>query len=644
MILLKTKKTLLKLSVIGSALFVIAINSHSLAETDLRANIQVNDQAIRIKVQNVEENLFLFLPSCANEKNTLISFNSDNHPIEAQFLPIDFSSVEVDNGQGSKHYTIEINENHDKLRIMKSDNISSIHMEFDREDILPYLHQSKDNKATGVLTMIDANGNAIVRSECQIKGRGNGTWVASGEKRPYNIKLSEKAELIPGAGKAKKWCLLSNNQFEKTGIANYVTLEAYNEMEGAYTVQLCPVDLYINGEYRGEYLLTEKVEVGKQRINIDETKNEEIDDSDRFVKYTDHDEFGINVDGIEEYQYIKNATNVYKGGYLLEIDNLYYENESSWFTTRNGVHVVIKSPEQATFVQLREIASYIQGFEDALYSKTGYNAEGVYYENFIDVDSLVKKFCLNTFIGNLDYMLSSEFIIIDRNKNEELGKLIFAPEWDCDNVFSVSKDELLPFNIVARWDNTTFWATQLLRRGDFLHQAYNYGCNSFADITDRIHDNIGWFSLLVSSSQSMNGILWDVDYIKQYDVFLQKYNERMSSWDKIWSQDRLLGCSITIDEGGLVASVDGAADKYQWYVIDNSWPNKAVIVEGACDQRFIPENNGQYFVAVKGKNVGCCRSADRFITDNNRSMAVDAVIIQEEIEIYSEPVQWTGDI
>lgn len=37
-----------------------------------------------------------------------------------------------------------------------------------------------------------------------------------------------------------------------------------------YTPESRFVDVVINGEYQGNYLLTEKVELGKERINEDE--------------------------------------------------------------------------------------------------------------------------------------------------------------------------------------------------------------------------------------------------------------------------------------------------------------------------------------------------------------------------------------
>ena len=100
-----------------------------------------------------------------------------------------------------------------------------------------------------------------------VKGRGNSTW--GGKKKPYQISLNKKADLLQTGEKdnaQKKWILLANandaSQLHST-IAYNLALEL-----GMVGVQCRPVDLYYDGEYRGSYLLTEKVEV-PGRVFID---------------------------------------------------------------------------------------------------------------------------------------------------------------------------------------------------------------------------------------------------------------------------------------------------------------------------------------------------------------------------------------
>lgn len=131
---------------------------------------------------------------------------------------------------------------------------------------LDRIHADKSHKEKGC-TMLAINSNGKVDYDAELasmKGRGNSTWGYP--KKPYNIKLGSKAKLF-GMEKAKNWCL----------IANYIDLSlmrnqiAYN-LGADIGMNMSPdcrnIDLYVNGEYKGVYLITEKVEINKNRVDI----------------------------------------------------------------------------------------------------------------------------------------------------------------------------------------------------------------------------------------------------------------------------------------------------------------------------------------------------------------------------------------
>lgn len=103
----------------------------------------------------------------------------------------------------------------------------------------------------------------------RIRGRGNSTWEWYA-KKPYRIKLDEKAEIL-GLAADKDWVLLANYR-DPTNLMNAFVFEMGAGLGIPYPNHTRFVELTINGDYKGLYQLTEQVEQGKNRVNID--KNE----------------------------------------------------------------------------------------------------------------------------------------------------------------------------------------------------------------------------------------------------------------------------------------------------------------------------------------------------------------------------------
>ena len=98
-----------------------------------------------------------------------------------------------------------------------------------------------------------------------IKGRGNSTWFSN--KRPYSLKLSAESDLL-GMGQASKWVLLANSQ-DPTNLNNKLVMDLASRVSSQWAPECQWVDLYLNGQYNGLYLLTEKVESHSNRLSID---------------------------------------------------------------------------------------------------------------------------------------------------------------------------------------------------------------------------------------------------------------------------------------------------------------------------------------------------------------------------------------
>lgn len=98
-----------------------------------------------------------------------------------------------------------------------------------------------------------------------IRGRGNSSWSWY-DKKPYRIKLDEKHKLL-GLDKAKSWVLLANYR-DVTDLMNTFVFEAAQWLGMPYTNHTRYVELFINGDYRGVYQLTEQVQQDKNRVAV----------------------------------------------------------------------------------------------------------------------------------------------------------------------------------------------------------------------------------------------------------------------------------------------------------------------------------------------------------------------------------------
>ena len=98
-----------------------------------------------------------------------------------------------------------------------------------------------------------------------IRGRGNSSFLWY-DKKPFRIKLDHQHKIL-GLPKAKSWVLLANYR-DVTDIMNTFVFEMGEALGLPYTNHTRYVELFVNGDYRGVYQLTEQVQQNKNRVNV----------------------------------------------------------------------------------------------------------------------------------------------------------------------------------------------------------------------------------------------------------------------------------------------------------------------------------------------------------------------------------------
>ncbi|MBX9033641.1 CotH kinase family protein [Gordonibacter massiliensis (ex Traore et al. 2017)] len=310
-----------------------------------------------------------------------------------------------------------------------------------------YVDGSPDHtaKATGSMLFVKPDGSVVYNGELtQIKGRGNTTWRV-GDKKPYQIKLDKKTDLMETgekSNKAKTWVLLANAN-DVTLLRNMVALELAQALGLKETPECRFVDLYYDGEYRGNYLLCEKVEINGGRVDITKLEDD-IEDANPGVDLGElplargQNKYG---NPFQYVQGVKEPADI-TGGYLLELDGAYYSSERCWFGTSAG-YFVVKGPENLSLIQMLYISELMQEAINSC-NASGTNAQtGLAVEDYIDVDSFAKMYLLNEFSKNIDWSASSTYFYLPSIVDLAKGyKHVFyaGPAWDFDSAFGIRND------------------------------------------------------------------------------------------------------------------------------------------------------------------------------------------------------------
>lgn len=230
------------------------------------------------------------------------------------------------------------------------------------------------------------------------KSYGFEFWNPAGEDTSLTI-LGMPAE--------SDW-ILSANYSDKSLMRNTFAYDVARKM-GRYASRTRYVELVLNGEYQGIYVLLEKIKRDVNRVNISKLKTTDVSGAD------------------------------VTGGYIVKIDKSTGNDTESWVSTfppehnSNGqeIRFFYDYPDAVDIVPAQKayIKAYIDSFETAVHASDFSSANG--YRKYADVPSFVDYFILNEWSRNVDgYRLST--YITKPKITQNGGKLMMGPAWDFD--------------------------------------------------------------------------------------------------------------------------------------------------------------------------------------------------------------------
>ena len=276
-----------------------------------------------------------------------------------------------------------------------------------------------------------------------IRVRGNSTAVT--EKKPFRLKFDKKRNMLGlnDGAKCKSWCLMAD-YYDYSLMRNSLAFRMCGELLGGYSFASdCTwVELYVNGDYRGVYLLCEQTQINPHRVDIHEKEDTETNleigylmvgqggrtDEPNTVQIdfggkpmTDLEgttmsfgggNFSLSSGGDYTREQInfcsKVVGNIARLCYAAIIENEYYELDENWELVRKTSFEGTTKAEK----QIETISAYV------------------------DIESAVRIYMTDEIVKNLDSGTYNMYIDLSPDGAK---KLTFGPPWDYDFALANTK-------------------------------------------------------------------------------------------------------------------------------------------------------------------------------------------------------------
>lgn len=273
------------------------------------------------------------------------------------------------------------------------------------------LDNTVNDKMPATMSVLDAATNNVADSakgthyDIGIKVRGQSS--AKFPKPGYSVEVRDNQGegldvSMLGLPPADDW-VFHGPYVDKSMMRNALAHWLFRQA-GHYSPRTKHFDLYINGVYRGVYVLIEKIKRGKYRVDVSKLKETDIS--------------GDDVTGGYIWAFDKTGTNT--GGMGTEDIN------KEGFKTADGLNVIMHYPKKENLQQQQQayLKKYLEDLENLF--KNGKNGSG--YENYVDMTSALDYVLHEEVTNNSDSYWCSFFL--HKPKESKGGKVTLGPAWD----------------------------------------------------------------------------------------------------------------------------------------------------------------------------------------------------------------------
>lgn len=357
-------------------------------------------------------------------------------------------------------------------------------------------------------------GDLLTDYHVEIRGRGNSSWKMP--KKSYQLHFGRETELL-GMDPAEKWVLIANYA-DASLMRNKLMYDLAGEMMD-YVPESRYVDLWVDGEYLGNYLLCEKVETGVGRVDLKDER-----------------------------------------GLLIEIDNIYYYEEARQFQgPASGSHFTLKDAVNEAYADeaFAEFEVFIGQLEHLLYAE---EKDWNQISQMIDVESFVEYYYIEEMAENSDSCRTSLYMYWDGSDD----RLHMGPVWDFDKAVGYSmrgkyggntqNDYVRNIQDYMGEGKDLTWYTELFKIPEFCEAAREIYEVKIHEVFGKAGELLEQYREQISASAENNFLRWDITEIpKTCDHEPYMYENWGEAVDglKQWVEERIeyMETSLLTKEG-----------------------------------------------------------------------------------------------
>ncbi len=326
------------------------------------------------------------------------------------------------------------------------------------------IHRDKNLRAyrssLNITDASDANNNLSMLGNVQFKGRGNSSWREY-DKKGYQLTMPAPASVM-GMAPGEKWLLLANSS-DDSMLRNAVAFTLADRMDMAFAPDFRFVDLWIDGDYLGTYMLCEKITVESTRLNL-----------------------------------------THRDGALFEHDDAFWqEEENNFYNAYLDRHFTLKetvSDRENTFNHIiNNFDASVDRLMDYLYTTPSSQITLDSLSQYIDVDSFAKYYLVNEYLLNRESFITSFYWYQDGADDV----LHLGPVWDFDT--SMGVDEPDPSVRYGHNHPVMNYLLSAPRFYDYTQRLYS----QYSNILSSLESDISVLSEKINISAEMNYIRWD---------------------------------------------------------------------------------------------------------------------------------------
>lgn len=511
---------IIRLAVIAACLFITAVMVSADSKRrgiDETSFMYATVSGERINIFRQSDENYLFLAGFMDEEKTVYSS-------EAMRL---IKSAQKENGD-------------DGIKVLKSGSVPAIFIDTNSGS-LDRIYADKDYRETGKIRIYDEDGKLESSLGLEyIKGRGNYSWT-NWDKKSFKIKLRKTSSIL-GTGEGKDYALIANAS-DATLLRNEIGRQLEIRVGIPFAGAGAFTDLYINGDYMGNYYLCGSIEVGAGRVDItsiDEEQNRITDriNTDALAVYETPTMKGWNLD-----ERVPDIT----GGYLLEREfgdryDLGYDDFNNGFVTDAGEHYIVVSPRYCTVSEINYISSYCQRVEDEILSGS---------DDFttIDTESFARRYMVEELLKNYDGGVSSAYYFKDSDVKG--GKFSAGPGWDFDMSLGNYLDWMEYYGEDATGitglylsEHSSIYYKELIKRESFLRLVHDsFRRDALPYMESLVKTGIDEYRVRLEKSCLMDSVRWSSMYEEkgyvcgdraEYESLKDFIRVRISYLDNMW--------------------------------------------------------------------------------------------------------------